>query len=390
MKAPESEFWGPLLEKAYSKFYGSYGAIEGGYPAEAMIDFTGGVLERYGLNNPPSDLFNIILKASERDSLITTCIMKDSSSRGLIGHHAYSITKAQLIDIGTNAEGNLIKMLRIRNPWANHIEWNGAYGDKSPEWKLVPKNELKKLNLKIQDDGEFWMKFEDFLNYFYGVELCHVSPNALDLQGSRKKWNESVHEGKWGFSQNIIVELKDVDEHDNDDLCTFIVCLTQKNRREMGFPTKEIKFDIFKVRLINGKWSNTVKGPIESHKPEAYREICARFKLLPGHYAIVPSVDCSMNCGEYMLRIFTETYAGRYSVVRKVEIDPAHVNIEALVNQFNDVEINLPLPRATISSKKLIRFALCVFIFIVLMALLLYFVICYTYIHWSSKTKNHL
>lgn len=75
MEAPESEFWGPLLEKAYAKFYGSYGAIEGGQPSEAMVDFTGGILERYNLRNAPTNLFKIILKANERGSLVTTCTM---------------------------------------------------------------------------------------------------------------------------------------------------------------------------------------------------------------------------------------------------------------------------------------------------------------------------
>jgi len=39
-KAHEGQLWVPLLEKAYAKAHGSYGAISGGWIAEAMFDLT--------------------------------------------------------------------------------------------------------------------------------------------------------------------------------------------------------------------------------------------------------------------------------------------------------------------------------------------------------------
>ena len=47
----DTEFWSPLLEKAFAKLHGSYEGIEGGMPIEAMVDLTGGLAERYELKH---------------------------------------------------------------------------------------------------------------------------------------------------------------------------------------------------------------------------------------------------------------------------------------------------------------------------------------------------
>lgn len=53
-----------------TRIHGSYEALKGGSTCEAMEDFTGGVSEMYELNEVPPNLFTIMLKAFQRQSLM--------------------------------------------------------------------------------------------------------------------------------------------------------------------------------------------------------------------------------------------------------------------------------------------------------------------------------
>ena len=46
-------------------------------------------------------------------------------------------------------------MLRLRNPWGKK-EWNGAWSDRSKEWRSVETETKTQLGLTIDNDGEFW------------------------------------------------------------------------------------------------------------------------------------------------------------------------------------------------------------------------------------------
>lgn len=82
-----------------SRLHGSYEALKGGSTCEAMEDFTGGVSEWYDLKEAPGNLFTILQKAADRNSMMGCSIEPDpnvteaETPQGLIRGHAYSITK---------------------------------------------------------------------------------------------------------------------------------------------------------------------------------------------------------------------------------------------------------------------------------------------------------
>ncbi|KAL6421516.1 hypothetical protein ACFW04_014282 [Cataglyphis niger] len=337
--AESNEFWSALLEKAYAKLHGSYEALKGGTTCEAMEDFTGGVTEMYQMDQTPPNLFNILLKAFERNSLLGCSIEPDpniveaETPQGLIRGHAYSITRVKHVEIQTPNQFGTIPLLRLRNPWGNEAEWNGPWSDQSPEWRFIPDHEKEELGLTFDMDGEFWMSFHDFTRHFTQLEICNLNPDSLttdDIDAGKKRWEMSVFEGEWvrgvtaGGCRNYLetfwhnpqyrITLEYPDE--DDDKCTVIVALMQKNRRaqkRMGADCLTIGFAIYHLeypeRLPKPLDINFFKYNASVGRSPAFinlREVTCRFKLPPGVYCIVPSTFDPNEEGEFLLRIFSE------------------------------------------------------------------------------------
>lgn len=357
MRSSDSdEFWSPLFEKAYAKLHGSYDALRGGTTCEAMVDLTGGLTEFFDVQTAeaPPNLFAIIKKAFERGSLIGCSIeAQDESQRenelpnGLVKGHAYSVTSVKEIDV----QGRQLPMLRLRNPWSGTSEWRGPWSDSSREWSMISDYEKQKLGLVFEADGEFWIAFHDFRKNFTRVELCNLTPDSLD--GSmQRQWHSQMFEGSWirgctaggcrnnllTFAQNpqFIVSLVDPDEDDEEDNCTMIVALMQKNKRsakkyQMGSSELTIGFAIYALQDTDYFQQNPAAfASAQSGRPiltteffkyntsvarsPTYinlREVTARFTLPPGTYAIIPSTYDKGEEGEFILRVWTEAPANR-------------------------------------------------------------------------------
>ncbi|SJL03409.1 uncharacterized protein ARMOST_06763 [Armillaria ostoyae] len=168
----DGETWVPLIEKAYAKLHGSYGALSGGWACEAVEDLTGGVTCFIPTNDIlDPDLFwtEELLKANH-DRLFGVSFNDLDSSRsgevsikvsGLIGGHAYSVLRA------VECKGK--RFVVVRNPWGES-EWTGPWSDGSKQWTPEWLEILPQLEHSFGDDGQFVMEYTDFLECWERID----------------------------------------------------------------------------------------------------------------------------------------------------------------------------------------------------------------------------
>ncbi|GAA0139178.1 cysteine protease [Lithospermum erythrorhizon] len=175
-----NELWISILEKAYAKLHGSYEALEGGFVQDALVDLTGGAGEEIDMRSShvqidlaSGRLWSQILRFKQEGFLLGAGSPSGSdvhvSSSGIVQGHAYSILQVREVD------GH--KLVQIRNPWANEVEWNGPWSDSSPEWTDRMRHKLK--HVSQAKDGIFWMSWQDFQIHFRSIYVCRVYPSEM-------------------------------------------------------------------------------------------------------------------------------------------------------------------------------------------------------------------
>ncbi|XP_054432452.1 calpain-9 isoform X2 [Pteronotus mesoamericanus] len=303
--ADHNEFWSALLEKAYAKLNGSYEALKGGSVIEAMEDFTGGVAETFATKEAPENFYEILEKALKRGSLVGCSIdirnSAESEARtpfGLIKGHAYTVTGIDRL----NFRGQKTKLIRVRNPWGQ-VEWNGPWSDR--------------------------MAFSDFKAHFDKVEVCNLTPDALE-EDALHKWEVTVHQGSWvrgstaGGCRNFLdtfwtnpqIKLSLTEKDDGQDGCTLLVALMQKDRRKLKRFGANVLTIGYAIYQCPGKEEHLNKDFFRYHASQArsktfvnLREVSDRFKLPPGQYILIPSTFEPHQEADFCVRIFSEKKA---------------------------------------------------------------------------------
>ncbi|XP_063163264.1 calpain-9 [Candoia aspera] len=338
-----NEFWSALLEKAYAKLNGSYEALKGGSSIEAMEDFTGGVGETFEVKKAPKNFYEFLQRALQRGSMVGCSIDISSAAEseartpyGLLKGHAYSVTGLDEV----NYQGRTVKLIRVRNPWGK-VEWNGAWSDNSSEWHSISASEKQQLHHAALDDGEFWMNFEDLLSHFDKVEICNLTPDALE-DNAIHKWEVSVHQGSWvrgstaGGCRNFIetfwtnpqFKLQLTEKDEGQDECTFIAALMQKDRRKLKKLGAEMLTIGYAIYESPNKDEHLTKEFFRYHASKAksktyinLREVSDRFALPPGDYIIVPTTYEPHQEADFCLRVFSEKKAVTEEMDGNVNID---------------------------------------------------------------------
>uniref|UniRef100_A0A3Q2I3U2 Calpain 10 n=1 Tax=Equus caballus TaxID=9796 RepID=A0A3Q2I3U2_HORSE len=186
----EDVFWLPLLEKAYAKIYGSYEHLWAGQVADALVDLTGGLAERWNLKDlvRTSDrqdrpggsehrTCRQLLDLKDRCLISCSVLSPRAGARELGEFHAFIV--ADLRELRGRA-GQSVLLLRIHNPWGRRC-WQGPWKEGGPGWSQVDPADATELLSQLQE-GEFWVEEEEFLREFDEVTVSYPITEAGHLQ----------------------------------------------------------------------------------------------------------------------------------------------------------------------------------------------------------------
>ncbi|KAF0291460.1 Calpain-5 [Amphibalanus amphitrite] len=191
---------------------------------------------------------------------------------------------------------------------------------RSPEWSKISESEREKIGLTFDNDGEFWMTFDDFVSNFTDVSVCQLINTSFF--SFSKTWKEEREFGHWtpgvpgrsldragGCLNNRSTFLNnpqyrfDVDEEVEE----VIVQLSQKDQREKkheGALNLCIGFHIMKVEVNRQYRVHRIQESAATSDYIRSRSIFWRDQLSRGRYVLVPTTFSPGEKGDFMLRLF--------------------------------------------------------------------------------------
>eukprot|EP00116_Pleurobrachia_bachei_P005036 sb/3465298/ len=268
-----------------------------------------------------------------------------------------------MLEIGNHG---ICRLIKLRNPWGQK-EWQGAWRDDDPNWQHVTDEQRKELDLTVEDDGEFWMGFDDYLSIFTHTTICRV----VNLSSADEQWVLEEKKGRWqkGVSDGGCVNFKDSflskNHHyqfeilDADDE-TVQIMLCQKDVRIHDTTNLTIGFSIFKVadnnkyrmtrftkHIASTKYLNTRQVMLTNVSPQVFK----RLELEVGTYVVIPTTFKPETEGDFLLRIFSEDKANVKKDVFAPQIYPLYPpsncqvlpTDRALREQYNERQFSLRL-----------------------------------------------
>jgi len=234
----EEETWVPLMEKAYAKLHGSFESVVGGFETNALEDLTGGVGKKWFIpDEKPEFLWSQLLLCSEGRLMMCSCSATGSGEvegdQGILANHAYSVLHAVEIEE--------FQLVQIRNPWGKH-EWTGAWSDGSEEWETY-KSIKKKLKQTDEDDGSFWMSYEDFLINWENLSVCFVFNDSWKMSTTEfylpAEFLLTVQEPTLAVLAICQPDMRLIDCMDNYDIAIGFAVLTEQ---ELKTKSKSLKY----------------------------------------------------------------------------------------------------------------------------------------------------
>ncbi|XP_072818102.1 calpain-10 isoform X4 [Vicugna pacos] len=354
----EDVFWLPLLEKVYAKVHGSYEHLWAGQVADALVDLTGGLAERWNLKDlartsghqdrpgaTECRTCRQLLGLKDRCLLSCSVLSPRTGSGALGSFHAFIVSDLREL---RGQAGQSILLLRIQNPWGRRC-WQGPWREGGEGWSQVDAADRSELLSQLQE-GEFWVEEEEFLREFDEVTIGYPVTEAGHLQSlysGKALCHTQALPGAWvkgqsaggcrnnsGFPSNPKFWLR-VSEPSE----VYVALLQRRGadgvaraRAPVGdptsFPSKDyqaVGLHVWKVEKRRVSLPRALSAPpVAGTVCHAYdREVHLRCELAPGYYLAVPSTFLKDVPGRFLLRVFS---SGRVSLsaIKPAAQSPAH------------------------------------------------------------------
>jgi hypothetical protein len=352
-----AEFWAALLEKAYAKLYGCYEALHGGFTTKALQDLTGGIVQSFSLTSQDRLLtYQVLNSAVPRSTLLIASINMDKHDskrqlrlrNGLVTRHAYSVTGLARVR-GQLGDTHLV---RLRNPWGRG-EWNGPWSERSWEWDSLSERDKELLSVRVRNEGEFWMSFDDFAKQFSHLDLVHIGPDdwmSEPALHSKKPWRAVLARRRWRSGYNAgggpnYMETTAMNPQFHIQIprsgaakCHVVVSVTQQYETNVANNKKKrtLHHIGFAVYEVPPNMTRLTPQYVVEHKPldvtnhSVAREVVTFFTLPPGEYIVMPQTNVPNCDGKFLLRILTDEQSNIW------EVNEDNVLIRNVLVEFED------------------------------------------------------
>ncbi|XP_027731136.1 calpain-10 isoform X2 [Vombatus ursinus] len=301
----EDVFWLPLLEKVYAKVYGSYEHLWAGQVADALVDLTGGLAERWSLKDPgksgdkassPSSLeqrtFRRLLDFKDQCVISCSVLSSREGASELGEFHAFIVSDVREL---RSILGRELLLLRILNPWGRRC-WRGPWREEGEGWSQLDPADASELLSQLQG-GEFWVEEEEFIREFDEITVGYPVTEEGHLQSlytAKVLRHTQKLPGAWVKGQSAGGCRNNSSFPSNPKFWLRVLEPSEVEKKRVSLP------GVLSAPPVAGTACHTYD-----------REVHLRCALSAGYYLVVPSTFLKDAAGHFLLRVFA---SGRISL----------------------------------------------------------------------------
>lgn len=300
------DMWAPLMEKAFAKVHGSYVALAHGDPLEALIDISGGVVERVEWRakdgsgfaqlsanvREHKDSISVVVTATEQgnaQAAQASAQPKTGLTPAQAAREAAMPTERRCETIGFKSGHAFVvlgcvhvedfRLCLIANPEGAH-DWTGAWSESSELWIRHPavKTACNAVTANVPNiAGAVWLEWRDVLFYFAGAATLRRRPEWLDVRVANRFFGVKP---LWSFELSVTKPT------------SIIFGVHQRDRRGLDNEDPDRTYSAFLITVVACSDAGVWDAVAQSHGGTFWRgrDVQLTYKLEPRDraYYVIP------------------------------------------------------------------------------------------------------